>query len=158
MVCNLQLQNNYKINTLDRRLTMNWEEAHLQGDLEAMQQAREEAIVRAAMERAADRYANGFPAWDTFGSAERAIRAIASDPAEVAAIIKAAGGGSWMSDYRIEAATKEEWAVRALIAEAKLAKAMKAMQFWSQAQEPDVDAAINLMQATIAELKGETND
>jgi hypothetical protein len=50
-----------------------------------------EAIVRAALERAADRYANGFPAWDTFGSAERAIRAIASDPAEVAAIIKAAG-------------------------------------------------------------------
>ena len=63
-----------------------------------------------------------------------------------------------MSDYRIEAGTREEWAVRALKAEAKLAKAMKAMQFWSQAQEPDVDAAINLMQATIAELKGETND
>ncbi len=50
-----------------------------------------EDIVRAALERAADRYANGFPAWDTFGSAERAIRSIASDPAEVAAIIKKAG-------------------------------------------------------------------
>jgi hypothetical protein len=50
-----------------------------------------EAIVRAALERAADRYANGFPAWDTFGSAERAIRSLASDPAEVAAIIKKAG-------------------------------------------------------------------
>ena len=30
-----------------------------------------------------------------------------------------------MSDYRIEAATKEEWANRALIAEAKLTKAEK---------------------------------
>ena len=33
---------------------MDWTEAHLQGDLEAMQQAREEAIVRAALERAAE--------------------------------------------------------------------------------------------------------
>jgi hypothetical protein len=32
---------------------MDWTEAHLQGDLEAMQQVREEAIVRAALERAA---------------------------------------------------------------------------------------------------------
>jgi hypothetical protein len=32
---------------------MDWNEAHLQGDLEAMQQAREEAIVRAALELAA---------------------------------------------------------------------------------------------------------
>jgi hypothetical protein len=31
-----------------------------------------------------------------------------------------------MSDYRIEAATKEEWANRALVAEAKLAKAVEA--------------------------------
>ena len=33
-----------------------------------------------------------------------------------------------MSDYRIEAATKEEWAIRALNAEAKLAKAMEALK------------------------------
>jgi hypothetical protein len=39
--------------------------------------------------------------------------------------------------------------------EAKLAKAMEAMEFWSQTQEPDVDAAIDLMQTTLAELKGE---
>jgi len=32
-----------------------------------------------------------------------------------------------MSDYRIEAATKDEWANRALIAEAKLAKAVEAL-------------------------------
>jgi len=39
--------------------------------------------------------------------------------------------------------------------ERRLAKAVEAMEFWLQAQEPDVDAAINLMQATLAELKGE---
>jgi hypothetical protein len=33
-----------------------------------------------------------------------------------------------MSDYRIEAATKEEWANRALIAEAKLTKAVEALR------------------------------
>jgi chromosome segregation ATPase len=38
--------------------------------------------------------------------------------------------------------------------EAKLAKAVEAMEFWLQAQEPDFDAAIDLMQATLAELKG----
>jgi hypothetical protein len=38
--------------------------------------------------------------------------------------------------------------------EAKLAKAVEAIEFWSQAQEPEIDAAINLMQATLAELKG----
>jgi len=39
--------------------------------------------------------------------------------------------------------------------EAKLAKAVEALEFWSQAQEPEIDAAINLMQTTLAELKGE---
>lgn len=34
------------------------------------------------------------------------------------------------------------------------AKAVEAMEFWLQAQEPDFDAAIDLMQATLAELKG----
>jgi hypothetical protein len=33
-----------------------------------------------------------------------------------------------MSDYRIESATKEEWANRALSAEAKLAKAVEALR------------------------------
>jgi hypothetical protein len=49
-----------------------------------------EAIVRAALERAEAlvRYAHVYQAW---GDAEQAIRALASDPAEVAAIIKKAG-------------------------------------------------------------------
>ena len=34
-----------------------------------------------------------------------------------------------MDDYRIEAATKEEWASRAFNAEAKLAKAMECLQW-----------------------------
>ena len=33
-----------------------------------------------------------------------------------------------MSDYRIEAATKEEWAIRAMNAETKLAKAMEVLR------------------------------
>ena len=37
-----------------------------------------------------------------------------------------------MSDYRIEAATKEEWANRALIAEAKLTKAVEALRETTQ--------------------------
>jgi hypothetical protein len=37
--------------------------------------------------------------------------------------------------------------------EAKLAKAVEAMQFWSEAVEPDVDKAITLMASTLAELK-----
>ena len=67
---------------------MNWDEAHLQGDLEAMQQAREEAIVRAALEEAAgvaDRMQGA-------GSEaiRNTIRSLAS-AAEVAAIIEKAG-------------------------------------------------------------------
>jgi len=65
---------------------MDWTEAHLQGDLEAMQQVREEAIVRAALERAAAE-AKSYDRSD----AAIAILALASDPAEVAAIIKKAG-------------------------------------------------------------------
>jgi hypothetical protein len=42
-----------------------------------------------------------------------------------------------------------------LAAEAKLAKAVEAMQFWSEAVEPDVDKAITLMASTLAELKGQ---
>ena len=37
--------------------------------------------------------------------------------------------------------------------EAKLAKAVEAMQFWSEAVEPDIDKAIALMTSTLAELK-----
>jgi hypothetical protein len=40
-----------------------------------------------------------------------------------------------------------------LAAEADLAKAVEAMQFWSEAVEPDVDKAITLMASTLAELK-----
>ena len=39
--------------------------------------------------------------------------------------------------------------------EGKLAKAVEAMQFWSEAVEPDVDKAITLMASTLAELKGQ---
>ena len=38
--------------------------------------------------------------------------------------------------------------------DAKLAKTVEAMQFWSEAVEPDVDKAIALMDATLAELTG----
>jgi hypothetical protein len=74
---------------------MNWDEAHLQGDLEAMKQAREEAIVRAALEMAALEANAWFydPEADmvTDTRLANAIRSLADDPAEVAAILKAAG-------------------------------------------------------------------
>lgn len=35
-----------------------------------------------------------------------------------------------MSDYRIEAATKEEWAARALAAEERLAKSVELLEAW----------------------------
>ena len=38
---------------------------------------------------------------------------------------------------------------------AKLAKAVEALEFSQQTQEPDVDDAIERMQTTLAELKGE---
>jgi hypothetical protein len=78
---------------------MDWTEAHLQGDLEAMQQVREEAIVRAALEKVvslcraiADGCGNteGSEAW-AFDEAAHQISVLASNPAEVAAIIAKAG-------------------------------------------------------------------
>ena len=50
--------------------------------------------------------------------------------------------------------TLDEAADRIEALTAELAKAVEAMEFWLQAQEPDFDAAIDLMQATLAELKG----
>jgi hypothetical protein len=50
-----------------------------------------EAIVRSALERAADVAHYAHDAYQGWGDAEQAIRALASDPAEVAAIIKKAG-------------------------------------------------------------------
>jgi len=49
----------------------------------------------------------------------------------------------------------KHWEGRAEAAEAKLAKAVEALEFWQQAQEPDIDEAIELMQTTLAELKGD---
>ena len=40
-----------------------------------------------------------------------------------------------MTDYRIEAATKEEWAERALRAEAALTTIMAAVTEWAQARK-----------------------
>lgn len=40
----------------------------------------------------------------------------------------------------------------------RLVMALEAMKFWSQAQEPEIDAAIDLMQTTLAELEGELDD
>ena len=47
----------------------------------------------------------------------------------------------------------EDMADRIEELEAALAKAVEAMQFWSEAVEPDVDKAITLMASTLAELK-----
>ena len=64
---------------------------------------------------------------------------------------------------RIEALTVERdehwksfvhWRKEADALTEQRAKAVEAMEFWLQAQEPDFDAAIDLMQATLAELKG----
>ena len=49
----------------------------------------------------------------------------------------------------------EDMADRIEELEAALAKAVEAMQFWSEAVEPDVDKAITLMASTLAELKGQ---
>jgi|DEB0MinimDraft_10_1074344.scaffolds.fasta_scaffold20748_2 hypothetical protein len=37
--------------------------------------------------------------------------------------------------------------------EAKLAKAVEALEFWSRVEEPDIDRCIDLMETTLAELK-----
>ena len=65
-----------------------------------------------------------------------------------------------MSDYRIEAATKEEWANRALVAEAKLAKAMAGLRkiadhkhfSWDQGWTQNAEARI--ASTVLAELEG----
>lgn len=57
-----------------------------------------------------------------------------------------------MSDYRIEAATKDEWAARALAAEARLAKATDTL---ARIVRGDDDAH-NWAIWTLAELKGLT--
>jgi hypothetical protein len=54
-----------------------------------------------------------------------------------------------------ETATIAQYDAKLAAAEAKLAKAVEALQFWSEAVEPDIDKAIALMASTIAELKGE---
>lgn len=65
-----------------------------------------------------------------------------------------------MSDYRIEAATKEEWANRAFNAEAKLDKAMGALREiitrWDAPLWKDVEATggvINRARVVLAELE-----
>ena len=62
-----------------------------------------------------------------------------------------------MSDYRIEAATKEEWAERALAAEAKLAKAVEGLRFYGGVMpvsfSPGQDGGAKA-RSTLAELTG----
>ena len=62
-----------------------------------------------------------------------------------------------MSDYRIEAATKEEWAERALAAEAKLAKAVETLKRYGGvmpiAFTPIQDGGYKA-RSTLAELTG----
>ena len=59
-----------------------------------------------------------------------------------------------MSDYRIEAATKEEWAARAFAAEERLAKALEALE------KLDVGEgwAAQIARTTLAELTGGKDD
>ena len=67
-----------------------------------------------------------------------------------------------MSDYRIEAATKEEWVNRALIAEAKLTKAVDELQLASaellvigvMGLHPTALTAANKARDVLAELEG----
>jgi len=63
-----------------------------------------------------------------------------------------------MSDYRVEAASKEEWAERALRAEAKLAKAVEALQRISLGSQNSMTTKYALgreVRDTLAELKGQ---
>jgi uncharacterized protein (DUF1778 family) len=66
---------------------MDWTEAHLQGDLEAMQQAREEAIVRAALERAAKTSLKAATFELDGYSITHLIRSLADDRDEINAIL-----------------------------------------------------------------------
>ena len=52
----------------------------------------------------------------------------------------------------------EELEEHLCLTEEKLAKAVEAMEFWKDAVEPDVDKAIALMDATLAELTGGQKD
>lgn len=74
-----------------------------------------------------------------------------------------------MIDYRIEAATKEEWAERALRAEAKLAKAIDALEWIGSGKFEGrvlvslppltlLDKASYLARTTLANLKGNVNE
>ena len=64
-----------------------------------------------------------------------------------------------MTDYRIEAASKEEWAERALRAEAKLAKAKDfVLRTLRYAGNNGDDFLANKACAALAELKGETDE
>ena len=85
-----------------------------------------------------------------------------------------------MSDYMIECATKEEWVERALRAEAKLAKAQGAEDFWEscavknekrwEKAEAKLEKAVEALEwsatadhniiarSTLAELKDINND
>ena len=72
---------------------------------------------------------------------------------------------SWSECQRILEQTEAKLAkcqalMHAGLAEYKrrLVMALEAMKFWSQAQEPEIDAAINRMQTTLAELEGELDD
>lgn len=61
-----------------------------------------------------------------------------------------------MTDYRIEAATKEEWAERALRAEVKLAKAVGTLEFYAYG---GVTPRHRLRaQKILAEIKGEGHE
>jgi len=67
-----------------------------------------------------------------------------------------------MSDYRIEAATKEEWAIRAMNAETKLAKAVEALQKIGKTYSADGSRLvhsdkqiINMVYIVLVELEGE---
>ena len=76
-----------------------------------------------------------------------------------------------MSDYRIEAATKEEWAERALKAEAKLSNAVEALGLLDKAAGETarmgaatgphwtrLTIALLISRATLAEMKGPADD
>ena len=65
-----------------------------------------------------------------------------------------------MSDYRVEAASKEDWAERALKSEAKLAKAEAELEeAW---KVPKSDASYGILQVMIkyalSELKGQGDE
>ena len=64
-----------------------------------------------------------------------------------------------MSDYRIEAASKEEWAERALKAEAVLAKAAQELEDMQKVPRSDASYGILMLMLrhAIAGLKGQDN-